>query len=105
MPQETDMRQPDALIIGAGAVGASAAYHLAQAGLSVCIVEAEGVASGATGAAEGLVGSVAKRKSGPVTEIVVKSFAMLPAIVEELGSKVEFCVKPGLLVVQKEGDV
>jgi sarcosine oxidase subunit beta len=99
------MPQNDAIIIGAGAVGASAAYYLAQAGLSVRVVDAEGVASGATGASEGLVGSIAKRKSGPVTDMVVKSFAMFPELAETLGAKIEFCVKPGLLVVENENDV
>ena len=69
------------------------------------VVEADGIASGATGAAEGLVGSIAKRKSGPVTDIVVKSFAMFPDLVDELGASIEFCRKPGLMVVQDESHV
>ena len=43
----------DAIVIGAGAIGAATAYHLARSGRSVCVVDARGVASGATGAAEG----------------------------------------------------
>ena len=58
---------------------------LAKSGLSVQVVEADGIASGATGAAEGLVGSIAKRKSGPVTDIVVKSFAMFPGSRRRVG--------------------
>ena len=99
------MQRPDALVIGAGAIGASVAHHLAKRGLSVQVVEAHGIASGATGAAEGLVGSVAKRKSGPVTDIVVKSFAMFPDLVEEFGTAIEFCRKPGLMVIQDERHV
>jgi glycine/D-amino acid oxidase-like deaminating enzyme len=99
------MRRPDALVIGAGAIGASVAHHLAKRGMSVHVVEAAGIASGATGASEGLVGSIAKRKSGPVTDIVVKSFAMFPDLVDELGSSIEFCRKPGLMVVMDENHV
>jgi sarcosine oxidase subunit beta len=99
------MPRPDAIVIGAGAIGASTAYHLARRGLSIQVIEADGIASGATGAAEGLVGSVAKRKSGPVTDIVVKSFAMFPNLVEEFGTSIEFCRKPGLMVVQDESHV
>ena len=99
------MPQPDALIIGAGAIGASTAYQLAKAGFSVRVLEGAGIAAGATGAAEGLVGSIAKRKSGPVTDIVVKSFAMFPDLVDEIGASIEFTRKPGLMVVQDERHV
>ena len=99
------MLRPDAIVIGAGAIGAAVAHQLTKRGLSVQVLEADGVASGATGAAEGLVGSVAKRKSGPVTDIVVKSFAMFPDLVEELGGSIEFCRRPGLMVVQDESHV
>jgi sarcosine oxidase subunit beta len=105
MAREAGMPRPDAIVIGAGAVGASVAYHLVKRGMSVQVVEADGVAAGATGAAEGLVGSVAKRKSGPVTDIVVNSFAMFPGLVEELGDCIEFRRKPGLMVVLDESHV
>lgn len=37
------------VVIGAGIVGASLAYHLASKGANVILVEAEGIASGVTG--------------------------------------------------------
>ena len=98
------MSSYDAIVVGAGAIGAAAAFHLARSGLSVCIIDAHGVASGATGAAEGIVGSVAKRKAGPVTEIVTRSFSALQTLAEELGSPLEFVSKPGLMVVTDEAD-
>jgi glycine/D-amino acid oxidase-like deaminating enzyme len=94
----------DAIVIGAGAIGAATAYHLARSGRSVCVVDARGVASGATGAAEGIVGSVAKRKAGPVTEIVTRSFEALSSLKEELEHPVEFVRKPGVMVVHDESD-
>src|SRR5579862_6629082 len=94
----------DALVIGAGAVGASAAYHLAEAGWSVRVVDAGGVAAGASGAAEGIVGSVAKRKAGPVTDIVRRSFAAFPTLSEALDHPIEFVRKPGLMVVHYSDD-
>ena len=94
----------DAIVVGAGAIGAAAAFHLARSGYSVCVVDAHGVASGATGAAEGIVGSIAKRKAGPVTEIVTRSFSALQSLAEELGSPIEFVSKPGLMVVTDESD-
>jgi sarcosine oxidase subunit beta len=45
----------DAIIIGAGVVGASIAFHLAERGLKVAILERKVTASGATGHSSGLV--------------------------------------------------
>jgi len=43
----------DAIVIGAGIVGAACALELAKSGMSVAVIERDGVASGATGAAMG----------------------------------------------------
>ena len=45
----------DAIIIGAGAIGASIAFHLSERGLKVAVLERDVVASGATGRSSGLV--------------------------------------------------
>ena len=45
----------DAIIIGAGVMGASIAFHLAERGLKTAILERKTVASGATGYSSGLV--------------------------------------------------
>ncbi len=45
----------DAIIIGAGVMGASIAFHLAERGLKVAILERNVTASGATGHSSGLV--------------------------------------------------
>lgn len=45
----------DAIVIGAGVMGASIAYQLSQRGLRVLILERRSVAAGATGASSGLV--------------------------------------------------
>lgn len=45
----------DAIIIGAGVMGASIAYNLSQRGLKVLILERQSVGVGATGASSGLV--------------------------------------------------
>src|SRR5690242_1056726 len=46
---------PDAIVIGGGVVGASAALELARAGADVVLFERGDLGSGATGAANGLV--------------------------------------------------
>ncbi|GAB4464513.1 MAG: FAD-binding oxidoreductase [Anaerolineales bacterium] len=45
----------DAIVIGAGVIGASVAYNLSRRGLKVLILERKTVAAGATGASSGLV--------------------------------------------------
>jgi len=45
----------DAIVIGAGVMGASIAYNLSQHGLKVLILERQSIAVGATGASSGLV--------------------------------------------------
>src|SRR5512146_487423 len=45
----------DVIVIGAGVQGASLAFHLAERGARVIVVERSGVAAGATGRSSGLV--------------------------------------------------
>src|SRR3569832_1183574 len=45
----------DAIVIGAGVMGASIAFHLAERGLKAAILERKVTASGATGHSSGLV--------------------------------------------------
>src|SRR5512134_2656961 len=45
----------DAIVIGAGVIGASIAFHLAERGLKTAILERKVTASGATGHSSGLV--------------------------------------------------
>jgi len=45
----------DAIVIGAGVMGASIAYNLSQRGLKILILERQTIAVGATGASSGLV--------------------------------------------------
>lgn len=46
---------PDVLVVGAGVVGCSVAYHCAQAGLQVRVIDADRIGSGASGAAAGML--------------------------------------------------
>ncbi len=48
-------QNPDVIVIGAGVQGASLAFHLAQRGAKVLVVEKRFVAAGATGRSSGLV--------------------------------------------------
>ena len=99
------MRNTDILIIGSGAIGAACGYFLSKRGYKVLIIDKNGIAAGASGAAEGIVGSVTKRTLGLVTSLVVESFKMFPALSEELGIDIEFDPKAGLTVIDEEDRV
>lgn len=58
----------DVAVAGAGIVGAAVAWHLAQAGLRVAVIDAEGPAAAASGASDGAV-SVASKKAGPMARL------------------------------------
>lgn len=79
----------DVVIIGAGVVGCSIAYHLTQAGLRVALIEQKHVGSGASGANFGMVQSndVEINHSIPMVMTGYKRFDTLE---EELGMSVEF---------------
>lgn len=62
----------DAVVLGAGVIGASSAWHLAKAGLRVALVDAEGPAAAASGASDGAV-SVASKKPGPLARLATAS--------------------------------
>lgn len=62
----------DVVVLGAGVIGASSAWHAAQAGLRVVLVDAEGPAAAASGASDGAV-SVASKKPGPLARLATAS--------------------------------
>ena len=61
------MKNPDAIVIGAGLVGACAALALTNAGLKVLVIDRGPVASGTTGAGEGNILVSDKEPSAELT--------------------------------------
>lgn len=72
----------DAVVLGAGVVGASSAWHLARAGLRVALVDAEGPAAAASGASDGAV-SVASKKPGPLARLATASLLYTRALAQD----------------------
>ena len=64
----------DVAVLGAGIVGASAAWHLARKGMRVVVVDASGPAAAASGASDGAV-SVASKKPGVMARLANGSLA------------------------------
>ncbi len=65
-------RNPDAVVIGAGIVGATTALALTNAGLKVLVVDRGNVANGTTGAGEGNI-LVSDKGPGPELELAKRS--------------------------------
>jgi glycine/D-amino acid oxidase-like deaminating enzyme len=90
-------RSFDAVVIGAGLVGAACAYFLARKGLAVVVVDRGGVASGSTGAGEGNI-LVSDKEPGAELELALLSNRLWRALRGEFGDAVELEEKGGLVV-------
>lgn len=91
----------DAVIVGAGIVGAATAYYLSQSGLRVAVVDRGGVAAGTTGSGEGNV-LVSDKEPGDELELALLSNRLWRELAEELDESAEVELKGGLVVAEDE---
>ncbi len=94
----------DAVVIGAGIVGASCAYFLAVGGLRVCIVERGGVASGTSGAGEGNI-LLSDKAPGPELEMAKRGLEVWKSLARELEDDFEFEEKGSIVVAETEANL
>lgn len=101
MPKET--APLDAVIVGAGVVGAACAYYATRAGLSVAVVDRGPVAGGTTGAGEGNL-LVSDKEPGPELELALLSTRLWGELAAGLPPEdaVEHELKGGLVVAPDE---
>lgn len=103
------MNQPaDVAVVGGGIIGCSVAYHAARRGARVVLFEAEGVGTGASGAAAGMLAAQSEaHKQGTFLDMMVKSRALhgplSEALYDETGLDVEH-VRAGSLHVAFDED-
>lgn len=95
------MVRPDAVVIGAGMVGAFCARALTFAGLNVTVVDRGPVAAGTTGAGEGNI-LVSDKELGPELELALLSHRLWARAVHELPDECEWEPKGGLVVAATE---
>ena len=94
----------DAVVIGAGVVGAATALSLSNAGLKVLVVDRGNVAQGTTSAGEGNI-LVSDKEPGPELDLALRSRNAWFEINEEVGGGFELEAKGGLVVARSETGV
>lgn len=92
---------PDVLVIGGGIVGASTAYHLARRGARVTLLEADRLASGATGRNLGYIW-LHTRRLGAELDLVMATRSGLEDLPEELEADFGLRCKGGLIYFSTE---
>jgi D-hydroxyproline dehydrogenase subunit beta len=95
---------PDAIVVGAGIVGAACAYALARAGMSVTVLDAHAAGSGTSGQGEGNI-LVSDKVPGPELGLTQHSLTLWDRIEQELREhlprgfpSIEYERKGGLVV-------
>jgi glycine/D-amino acid oxidase-like deaminating enzyme len=91
----------DVLVIGGGIVGAATAYQLARRGVDVTLLEAERLASGATGRNLGYIW-LHTRKRGPEMDLAMSTRNELEGLPDELGADFGLRTNGGLIYVTTE---
>jgi sarcosine oxidase, subunit beta len=79
----------DAVVVGAGVIGCSIAYHLTQAGLRTALIDQKSIGAGASGANFGMVQSNDVELDYSVP-LVTNSYACFDTLEEELGCSLNF---------------
>ncbi|WP_347862563.1 glycine oxidase ThiO [Salimicrobium sp. PL1-032A] len=76
----------ETIVIGAGVIGSSIAYHLSRRGRRVLLLEQETIACKASSAAAGMLGAQSELKAdgSPLFELAKESRAMFPDLADDL---------------------
>lgn len=75
----------DVAVVGGGVIGCSVAYHAARRGATVALLEAAEIASGASGAAAGMLNAQAEsHEPGPLLDLLLESRRMHKPLSGEL---------------------
>ena len=92
----------DVVVVGSGAFGASAAYHLARRGVRVAVLERAALASQTSPRAAGLTSQV--RATAALTRLAQRAVAKLAAFTEETGQPLRFTQSGALKIARTDRD-
>ena len=92
----------DVVVIGSGAFGASAAYHLARRGARVAVLDRAALASQTSPRAAGLSSQV--RATPALTKLAQRAVAKLASFTEETGEPLRFTQSGALKIARTERD-
>lgn len=97
----TSGRSWDAVVVGGGLLGCSAAYHLARAGVRTLLIEQGDLACGASGANFGLV-QVQDAEPGLSLALTIQGYARFATLEAELDYDCEYRRAGYLLLIETE---
>jgi glycine/D-amino acid oxidase-like deaminating enzyme len=92
----------DVVVVGSGAFGASAAYHLARRGARVAVLERAALASQTSPRAAGLSSQV--RATPALTKLAQRAVAKLSRFTDETGQPLRFTQSGALKIARTERD-
>src|SRR5205085_1653586 len=96
------MQSADVVVVGSGAFGASAAYHLARRGMRVALLERAALASQTSPRAAGLTSQV--RATPALTRLAQRAVEKLAAFTAETGQPLRFTQSGALKIARTERD-
>lgn len=92
----------DVVVVGSGAFGASAAYHLAKRGVRVAVLERAALASQTSPRAAGLTSQV--RATPALTKLAQRAVRKLAAFTDETGEPLRFTQSGALKIARTDRD-
>ena len=94
-------RAYEVIVIGAGIIGAAAAYYLSKAGLEVLIVEKDIPAAGSSGACDGTI-FIQSKPAGPKLEMGLRSARLYSELSKELKYPLGYKQQGGMILMENE---
>jgi sarcosine oxidase subunit beta len=94
----------DVVVIGAGIIGCSIAYHLSKYKIDVILLEGGDIASGCSGACDGLV-FLQSKKPGIHLQLAMESRRRFDELSRQLPTPIEFKHTGGMVVIETEDEL